>query len=103
MLLNFYALQRDPAIWGENAEEFVPERFMGDAGRENVASFAFLPFSKGPRDCIGKYFALLEAKIALAALVCRYDGDVVDANEEYATRLTSIPRNGCKVNLRRRK
>ncbi|KAL9190506.1 hypothetical protein ACHAXT_000212 [Thalassiosira profunda] len=103
VLLNFYSLQRDPAIWGENAEEFVPERFMGDAGRENVASFAFLPFSKGPRDCIGKYFALLKAKIALAALVCRYDGDVVDANEEYTTRLTSIPRNGCKVNLRRRK
>jgi cytochrome P450 len=99
--LNFYAIQRDPDIW-EKPDQFVPERFIGEDGKKRVASSGFLPFSKGSRDCIGKYFALLEAKIALAALICRYDGTVVDENEVYTTRLTSIPSGGCAVNLRLR-
>lgn len=97
--LNFYAIQRDPDLW-EKPDEFVPERFLGEDGRKRVSSSGFLPFSKGSRDCIGKYFALLEAKIALAALICRYDGNVVDEKEVYTTRLTSIPMGGCAVNLR---
>lgn len=100
--LNFYAMQRDPGAW-ENPNAFMPERFLGEDGKKRALSFSFVPFSKGPRDCIGKYFALLETKIALAALVCRYDASVVDADEVYTTRLTSIPKNGCKVNLCRRR
>lgn len=96
--LNFYAIQRDPDLW-EKPEDFVPERFLGEDGRKRISSSGFLPFSKGARDCIGKYFALLEAKIALATLVCRYDGTIVDVDEVYTTRLTSIPRGGCAVNL----
>lgn len=98
--INAYAIQRDPELWGDDANDFVPERFLGDDGRKLVTSNMFLPFSKGHRDCIGKYFALLEAKIALAALVTRYDAAAVDAEKEvYTTRLTSIPMNGCKVKL----
>jgi len=101
--LNFYAIQRDPDLWGKDANEFRPERFLGDEGRKKINSFAFLPFSKGSRDCIGKYFALLETKIALAALITRYDGSVVDADREvYTARLTSVPKNGCLVQLARR-
>jgi cytochrome P450 len=100
--LNFYAIQRDPDYWGPDANEFRPERFLGEAGRANLRSQHFLPFSRGSRDCIGKYFALLEAKIALAALIVRYDGTVVDDDEVYAARLTSIPGNGCQVKLSRR-
>ena len=96
--LNFYAIQRDPDLW-EKPNEFVPERFLGEDGRKRISSSGFLPFSKGSRDCIGKYFALLEAKIALATLICRYDGKIVDENEVYTTRLTSIPRGGCAVKL----
>ncbi|KAL3808862.1 hypothetical protein ACHAXA_004149 [Cyclostephanos tholiformis] len=99
--LNFYAIQRDPRVW-DVPDEFAPDRFLGEVGRKRIASSSFVPFSKGARDCIGKYFALLEIKIALAALICRYDGDVIDPNEAYVTRLTSIPRGGCEVNLRRR-
>jgi len=99
--LNVYAIQRDPDIW-EEPNKFMPERFLGEDGKKRAASFSFLPFSKGSRDCIGKYFALLETKIALAALMCRYDGTAVDANEVYTARLTSIPMGGCKVKLQRR-
>ena len=98
VVLNFYAIQRDPDLW-EKPDDFIPERFLGEEGKKRISSSGFLPFSKGARDCIGKYFALLEAKIALASLVCRYDGKVVDKNEVYTTRLTSIPRGGCAVDL----
>lgn len=101
--INFYAIQRDPDYWIE-PNKFIPCRFLGDKGKEHIASSSFLPFSKGTRDCIGKYFALLEIKIALAALITMYDGCVVTAEEEeYVARLTSIPKNGCMVNLSRRK
>ena len=101
--LNLYAIQRDPDVWGPDANEFVPERFLGDEGRKLIASYSFLPFSKGSRDCIGKYFALLETKIALAALVTRYDGVALDVKNEVCTaRLTFVPMNGCKVKLNHR-
>ena len=101
--VDFYAIQRDPDVWGEDANEFRPERFLGDEGRKKINSFGFLPFSKGSRDCIGKYFALLETKIALAALITRYDGSVVDADQEvFTAKITNVPKNGCKVKLARR-
>lgn len=101
--INFYAIHRDPEYWYE-PNKFIPCRFLGDKGKERIASSSYLPFSKGTRDCIGKYFALLEIKIALAALITKYDGCVVTAEEEeYVARLTSIPKNGCMVNLSRRK
>lgn len=103
VILNAYAIQRDPDLWGKDANEFRPERFLGDEGRKKVLSFGFLPFSKGSRDCIGKYFAMLEAKIALAALITRYDGTPVDADKEvYTAVITSVPKNGCLVKLARR-
>ena len=98
--LNFYAIQRDPDLW-EKPNDFIPERFLGEDGRKRISSSGFLPFSKGARDCIGKYFALLEAKLALATLICRYDGKIVEENEVYTTRLTSIPRGGCAVYLKK--
>eukprot|EP00531_Pseudo-nitzschia_arenysensis_P004444 CAMPEP_0116130100 /NCGR_PEP_ID=MMETSP0329-20121206/8275_1 /TAXON_ID=697910 /ORGANISM="Pseudo-nitzschia arenysensis, Strain B593" /LENGTH=513 /DNA_ID=CAMNT_0003624407 /DNA_START=119 /DNA_END=1659 /DNA_ORIENTATION=+ len=97
--LDFYAIQRDPDIWGEDANDFRPERFLGDEGRKKINSFGFLPFSKGSRE----YFALLETKIALAALITRYDGSVVDADQEiFTAKITNVPKNGCKVKLARR-
>jgi len=101
--INIYAIQRDPDLWGKDADEFRPERFLGDEGRKKINSFDFLPFSKGSRDCIGKYFALLEAKIALAALIVRFDGTVVDPDKEvYTANVTNVPMNGCLVKLVRR-
>lgn len=55
ILINSYQMARNKQIWGEDAEEFKPERFMTG----NIP-IAFMSFSKRPRDCIGTNLAYLE-------------------------------------------
>jgi cytochrome P450 len=56
-----YVVQRDPQHWPQ-PDEFRPERF--DVGAESAAHrFAFIPFSAGPRHCVGESFATYEMAI----------------------------------------
>jgi cytochrome P450/phosphatidylglycerophosphate synthase len=91
-----YVLHRLPQYW-ERPDDFWPERFV-DVSPETYAN-KFLPFSKGPRDCLGKYFASLEAKLAIAALAQRYDMACVDPNEKVGVQITAFPKNGAQVNV----
>ena len=50
-----YVMHRHPSLW-KRPNEFIPERFL-DGSEDNLTA-KFNPFSRGPRDCIGKYFAL---------------------------------------------
>ncbi|XP_012935676.1 cytochrome P450 3A41-like [Aplysia californica] len=61
------AIHHDADLWPE-PEKFDPERFTPEnkAGRH---PYAFLPFGQGPRNCIGMRLALLEVKVALAAML----------------------------------
>jgi len=65
-----YLLHRSPAHW-DRPEEFLPERFEAEAaaGRHR---FAFLPFSAGPRFCIGAGFAMAEMAMHLAMVADRF-------------------------------
>lgn len=40
----------------KNPDEFMPERFLGEHTMEKRNAFAYIPFSAGPRNCIGLYF-----------------------------------------------
>ena len=69
-----------PDFW-PSPEAFMPERWLDDdAARPR---FAYMPFSGGPRQCIGNNFALLEATLVLATLACRFDATLA---EGYAPR-----------------
>lgn len=59
-----YALNRNPQFWQEPSR-FDPARFTGG---ESVPPFVYLPFSRGPRGCIGERFALTELVLVLATL-----------------------------------
>ncbi|CAI5470636.1 unnamed protein product [Closterium sp. Yama58-4] len=62
-------LHADERYWGADAREFNPERFQD--GQQAACSHpqAFIPFSSGPRDCVGAMFGLTEAKIILSHLL----------------------------------
>lgn len=66
-----YSIHRDKTIWGEQADEFIPERFeLLDLNQTNSAMF--MPFGLGPRNCIGKAAAMHELKIVIGRLVMDY-------------------------------
>ncbi|MTH52292.1 cytochrome P450 [Bacillus mangrovi] len=63
-------LHRDRTVWGEKAEEFIPERFEDMTA---IPPHAFKPFGNGQRACIGQQFALHEAAMALSLLLKYFD------------------------------
>ena len=64
---------RCEAIWGPDAMQFVPERWLkektDDSGNEG--SKHLYTFSDGPRMCIGKVFAIAEMKVCIVNRVKR--------------------------------
>ncbi|PJZ00537.1 NADPH--cytochrome reductase [Bacillus vallismortis] len=63
-------LHRDQNAWGEDAEEFRPERFE-DSSR--IPHHAYKPFGNGQRACIGMQFALQEATMVLGLVLKHFE------------------------------
>ena len=63
-------LHRDKDAWGEDAEEFRPERFEDP---QKVPHHAYKPFGNGQRACIGMQFALHEATLVLGMLLQNFE------------------------------
>jgi cytochrome P450 len=70
VLISPYVLHRHPDYW-DHPDAFDPERFTPErsAGRPH---YAYFPFGGGPRQCIGKGLALMEAQLILAAVAQRF-------------------------------
>jgi cytochrome P450 len=99
-LVSPWALHRLPQLWPD-PERFDPSRFTA----ENEAKrhrFAYLPFGAGPRICIGNHFAYMEAQLALAVMLRRYDFERLGADEPEPG-ATLRPARGIAVRLRARR
>jgi len=71
LIINFFNLHRRKDVYGDDANEFNPDRFLP----ENVAkrhSHSFCPFSSGPRDCAGKSMASMAIRIILVKFLREY-------------------------------
>ncbi|KAG0255400.1 hypothetical protein DFQ27_006292 [Actinomortierella ambigua] len=75
-----YCMHRNPEVWGPDAAEFVPERWLledpkakSPFGRfKNESLFKFNSFNAGPRLCLGQTFATLEAMVTTVYLLQNY-------------------------------
>lgn len=88
--------------WWKNPDAFDPDRFDRQEDKEAI-KHAYMPFSMGPRVCLGAAFALQEAVLILACLLQRYEilpaaGHV----PQPVGRLTIRSENGVRINLRKR-
>lgn len=68
IIVNIWAIGRDPSVWSENAEEFVPERFADNGIDVKGHHFELLPFGSGRRGCPGIQLGLIQVKFVLAQL-----------------------------------
>ncbi len=70
IMIPIYAIHRHRLLW-EEPDAFDPDRFLPERAKARH-KFAYLPFSGGPRICIGMAFALMEAQIILATVLARF-------------------------------
>nr|XP_002124012.1 cytochrome P450 4F1-like [Ciona intestinalis] len=68
--LHIFTLHRNVHVW-DSPEEFIPERFKPE-NMKGRSPHAYLPFSAGPRNCIGQNFAMNEMKIAIGQTLRKF-------------------------------
>ncbi|CAG8596132.1 7731_t:CDS:2 [Cetraspora pellucida] len=68
-IISLYSIHHDPSIWGDDVEDFNPSRWLNPEVASNVTSYNFIPFSAGPRICVGVKMATLELKCMLAVII----------------------------------
>jgi cytochrome P450 len=89
VVVTAWVTHRHPAFW-DDPERFDPERFAPEREAERHRH-AYFPFGAGPRACIGQYFSMLEAVIALAVIAQHYDVSSGAAHIPLAPRITLHP------------
>ncbi|CAH2107735.1 unnamed protein product [Euphydryas editha] len=68
VIINILGVQRNPDYWGEDANEFKPERFISG----HVPPNGFIAFSQGARNCVGQQYAMLSMTTVLVTVLRRY-------------------------------
>uniref|UniRef100_A0A669BYS1 Cytochrome P450 family 4 subfamily F member 8 n=1 Tax=Oreochromis niloticus TaxID=8128 RepID=A0A669BYS1_ORENI len=69
-LVSIYGTHHNPTVW-TNPHEFDPLHF-DPSNKKSQASHAFIPFSSGPRNCIGQKFAMAELRVVVALTLLRF-------------------------------
>jgi len=102
LVLWVYMTHHD-ARWFPEPEVFRPERFAGDA-EAKLPKNAYVPFGAGPRTCIGKSFAMIEARLLLATIAQRFRLELVPGQRvEPKPRVTLNPKHGVRMVARARR
>lgn len=99
-----WAINRSVDLWGPDAADFNPERWMGP-GRANTggaeSNYSFMTFLHGPRSCIGLSFAKAEFACLMAGIVGKFEMDLVsDKPVEIQGGITAKPKGGVNLRLR---
>jgi cytochrome P450 len=96
-----WASHRLPDVWPD-PERFDPQRFA-PGNRERIPKGAYVPFGGGSRTCIGMRFGQQEIRTIAAAILERFDPQLVDGYELEVRQMPTIgPKHGLPVMLRGR-
>jgi cytochrome P450 len=101
IVLWIYMTHHDPR-WFPEPEVFRPERFTPE-NESKLPKNAYVPFGAGPRVCIGKQFAMIEARLLLATIAQQFRLDLVSGHRvEMRPRVTLNPKFGMRMTARTR-
>ncbi|OWZ02579.1 Cytochrome P450 [Phytophthora megakarya] len=95
-----YSIGRMPHVWGTDAKEFKPERWIDAATGKLIAvsPFKFTLFNAGSRSCLGTKLAMMEIKITAASVLSKYNLTLVPGQSiTYRLGLSLAMKNGFKV------
>jgi benzoate 4-monooxygenase len=93
-----YTIHHSKEIWGSNADEFVPDRWNKLTERQKTG---FIPFSYGPRSCVGRNVAEMELALIVATTFRRYDFDLYQKELETREGFLRKPLE-CMVGIKKR-
>ncbi|KAJ7086454.1 cytochrome P450 [Mycena belliarum] len=70
-----YTIQRDPRYFSPDPDSFIPERWLAaeDDPLSTLNQDAFIPFSAGPANCIGRNLAMIEMRMVIAHVMRAFD------------------------------
>ncbi|KAK3218025.1 hypothetical protein Dsin_011995 [Dipteronia sinensis] len=94
IIYHVYAMGRIEAIWSENCNKFVPERWLENGIYRQENQFRYPVFQAGPRICLGKDMAYIQMESIAASVIERFVMDVRDKNtcQKYVATMTKNER-----------
>ncbi|KAK3386773.1 cytochrome p450 monooxygenase [Podospora didyma] len=81
------AIHFNPRVWGDDAEEFNPDRWS----RKSIDPHAFVTFFRGPRQCIGRVYSMIQFKVLLVQMVSKFRFEAIETETEKKMELLTYP------------
>lgn len=82
VIIPIYSMSHNEKLF-KDAEAFIPERFVNERSAESQNPFSYIPFSAGPRNCIGQKFAVYEIKSIVSKILRNFELQITKECEKY--------------------